>query len=262
MSFATMYFTRSLISSDTSPMTGILFMCLNLPSIMSLTPFSTSFSQSIPSSAAAMSVEERSSASTVLAMPLAISFLLFGMMPCTFSPKRLTGLCGRKSNFMAIQLVSHPMNAPAKGGMRYLYSIMRIRSPPPPPPPPPPRGGGRGGKRASKGGSEVFPGDFFFEVLFVKHVPFAASLGDVSRKGAYLIPRDGVGVVFYPEIPGDYALYLGKDLFVVNEVNEVVLPHAVGDEVRDVGYPVFRESQSTMPLSLASLVFIMVNIFL
>src|SRR3972149_941906 len=98
------------------------------------------------------------------------------------------------------------------------------------------------------GGKALF-GGLFLEVLLIEDVPFPAPLRHIPGKRTDLVAGDGVCLVLCLEVVGDCLLYLAQGLALVREINEVVLPDAVWQEVGYVGYPVVREPQSTMPLS-------------
>src|ERR1041385_3423145 len=80
-------------------------------------------------------------------------------------------------------------------------------------------------------------------IFSVQHIPFAAAGGDAAGERLNLLAHDVVKTVFSAEKLVENALSLGERSRLVGKVREVVLPHPIDDQVREMRYPALGQAR-------------------
>src|SRR6185369_13899630 len=98
-------------------------------------------------------------------------------------------------------------------------------------------------------------------VFAVKHVPFSRARRDAPRERLDLLPHHVVEAVVAAEELLEHLLGRGERARLVGEIGEVVLPHAVYDEMREMRDAAFRQpAHRTKPFFCAIFCLIRRNI--
>src|ERR1051325_8061839 len=99
-------------------------------------------------------------------------------------------------------------------------------------------------------------------IFSVQHIPFAAAGGDAAGERLNLLAHDVVETVFSAEKLAQKALSLGERSRLVGKVREVVLPHPIDDQKREIRYPALgqpRHRSICLTMSLSELERVMVR---